>query len=77
MDEGVTSSTTYPGGHIARRNEPHSFSRSSSALRKMPETQAFSRRTGAEMGLYATEQNKSDILVKLKPRSHASAVPRK
>lgn len=34
----------------------------------MPETQSFSRRTGAEMGLYATQQNKGDILVKLKPR---------
>jgi CzcA family heavy metal efflux pump len=35
----------------------------------MPETQAFSRRTGAEMGMYATQQNTGDILVKLKPRS--------
>jgi CzcA family heavy metal efflux pump len=38
-------------------------------IAKMPETAAFSRRTGAELGLYATEQNKSDILVKMKPRS--------
>jgi CzcA family heavy metal efflux pump len=38
----------------------------------MPETQSFSRRTGAEMGLYATEQNTGDILVKLKPRSQRS-----
>lgn len=38
-------------------------------IAKMPETQSFSRRTGAELGLFATEQNKSDILVKLKPRS--------
>lgn len=36
---------------------------------KMPETEAFSRRTGAELGLYATEQNTGDILVKLRPRS--------
>ena len=36
---------------------------------KLPEQSAFSRRTGAEMGLFATEQNKGDILVKLKPRS--------
>jgi Cu/Ag efflux pump CusA len=35
----------------------------------MLETQAFSRRTGAEMGLFATEQNTGDILVKLKARS--------
>lgn len=38
----------------------------------MPETQSFSRRTGAEMGLFATEQNTGDILVKLKPRSERS-----
>lgn len=36
---------------------------------KMPETAAFTRRTGAEFGLYATEQNTGDILVRLKPRS--------
>jgi CzcA family heavy metal efflux pump len=36
---------------------------------KVPEQSAFSRRTGAELGLFATEQNKGDILVKLKPRS--------
>ncbi len=38
-------------------------------VKRMPETAAFSRRTGAELGLFATEQNKGDILVKLKPRS--------
>jgi multidrug efflux pump subunit AcrB len=36
---------------------------------KLPEQSAFSRRTGAELGLFATEQNKGDVLVKLKPRS--------
>ena len=36
---------------------------------KMSETESFSRRTGAELGLFATEQNKSDILVKMKPLS--------
>jgi multidrug efflux pump subunit AcrB len=34
-----------------------------------PEVAAFSRRTGSELGLYATEQNKGDVLVRLKPRS--------
>lgn len=34
----------------------------------MPETEAFDRRTGAEMGMFATQQNTGDILVKLKPR---------
>ncbi|MBZ5638262.1 MAG: efflux RND transporter permease subunit [Acidobacteriia bacterium] len=38
-------------------------------IKAMPETASFSRRTGAEMGLFVTQQNRGDILVKLKPRS--------
>ncbi|MFB3921318.1 MAG: efflux RND transporter permease subunit [Terriglobia bacterium] len=38
-------------------------------IKRMPETAAFSRRTGAEMGFFATVQNEGDILVKLKPRT--------
>jgi CzcA family heavy metal efflux pump len=34
-----------------------------------PETAAYARRTGAELGLFATEQNSGDILVKEKPPS--------
>jgi CzcA family heavy metal efflux pump len=33
-----------------------------------PEVQSYSRRTGSELGLFATQQNKGDILVRLKPR---------
>ncbi len=36
-------------------------------IARMPETAAFSRRTGVELGLFTTEQNVGDILVKLKP----------
>ena len=32
-----------------------------------PEVAGFARRTGAELGLFATEQNRGDIVVKLKP----------
>jgi CzcA family heavy metal efflux pump len=39
-------------------------------IAKMPETESYSRRTGAEMGMYATEQNSGDFLVRLKPRCH-------
>jgi CzcA family heavy metal efflux pump len=39
---------------------------------KLPEKEAFSRRTGAEMGLFVTQQNKGDILVKLKPPGQRS-----
>jgi CzcA family heavy metal efflux pump len=40
-----------------------------------PEVASFSRRTGSELGLFATEPNKGDVLVRLKPRSqrHRSA----
>lgn len=38
-------------------------------LQAMPEVQAYSRRTGAEMGFFVTEPNRGDFLVKLKPRS--------
>jgi CzcA family heavy metal efflux pump len=41
-------------------------------IAKMPETESFTRRTGAEMGLYATEQNVGDILVRVKPRAQRS-----
>jgi CzcA family heavy metal efflux pump len=36
-------------------------------LRKTPEIAAFTRRTGSELGLFATQQTKGDILVRLKP----------
>ena len=38
-------------------------------LAAMPEVAAFSRRTGSELGLFATQQNKGDVLVRLKPRA--------
>ena len=34
-----------------------------------PEVASYSRRTGSELGLFATAQNSGDILVRLKPRS--------
>ena len=37
-------------------------------LQKTPDIAAFTRRTGSELGLFATQQNKGDILVRLKPR---------
>jgi CzcA family heavy metal efflux pump len=39
-----------------------------SLLRDCPEVQSFSRRTGSELGFFATEQNTGDFLVSLKPR---------
>ena len=37
-------------------------------LADTPEIASFSRRTGSELGLFATAQNSGDILVRLKPR---------
>ena len=36
-------------------------------LLKIPEVEGLSRRTGAELGLFATEQNRGDMVVRLKP----------
>ena len=37
-----------------------------------PEVASYSRRTGSELGLFATAQNSGDILVRLKPRAARS-----
>jgi CzcA family heavy metal efflux pump len=37
-------------------------------LQHTPDVAAFTRRTGSELGLFATQQNSGDILVRLKPR---------
>lgn len=37
-------------------------------LMNLPEVRSFSRRTGSELGLFATEQNTGDFLVALTPR---------
>ena len=69
MDEGgyVLDYRTPAGTSLDETNRI--LEKVESRIAKMPETAAFSRRTGAELGLYATEQNTGDILVKLKPRS--------
>src|SRR5262249_14009845 len=69
MDEGglVIDYLTPPGTSLS---ETDSLVRQmESKVEGLPEKYAYSRRTGAELGLFATEQNKGDILVKLKPRS--------
>ena len=38
-------------------------------IARTPEVAAYSRRTGSELGLFATAQNSGDILVRLKPRA--------
>jgi multidrug efflux pump subunit AcrB len=41
-------------------------------LTATPEVATFVRRTGSEMGMFATQQNSGDILVRLKPRGERS-----
>ena len=69
MDEGgfIVDYLTPAGTSLSQTNAI--VTQMEQEVAKLPETAAFSRRTGAELGLFATEQNKGDILVKLKPRS--------
>jgi multidrug efflux pump subunit AcrB len=69
MDEGgfVIDYLTPPGTALAETD------RMVRVLERLvaatPEVAAFSRRTGSELGLFATEQNKGDVLVRLRPRA--------
>jgi multidrug efflux pump subunit AcrB len=72
MDEGgfVIDYLTPPGTALAETDRL--IKKIERLVAKTPEVAAFSRRTGAEMGLYATQPNKGDVLVRLKPRSERS-----
>jgi len=68
MDEGnyMIDYLAPPGTSLA---ETDSLVRKiESILAKTPEIETWTRRTGAESGLFATETNKGDLLVVLKPR---------
>ncbi len=72
MDEGgfVVDYLTPPG--TALEESDRVVRRIERILSETPEVAAFSRRTGSEMGLFATAQNKGDLLVRLKPLSERS-----
>lgn len=67
IDEGgfVIDYLTPPGS--ALEESDRQLKPVESILRNTPDIAAFARRTGAELGLFATQQNKGDILVRLKP----------
>ena len=69
MDEGgfVVDYLTPPGTSLAETDRLVRLIED--RVKRLPETASFSRRTGAELGFFVTEQNKGDVLVKLKPRS--------
>ncbi|MFN8096553.1 MAG: efflux RND transporter permease subunit, partial [Vicinamibacteria bacterium] len=68
MDEGgyVVDYWTPEGTSLAETDRM--VKRVEAVIAGTPEVAAFARRTGAELGLFATEQNRGDIVVKLKPR---------
>lgn len=68
MDEGgyVIDYWTPPGASLQETDRM--VHRIESVLAKTPEIAGFTRRTGTEMGMFATQQNRGDILVRLKPR---------
>jgi CzcA family heavy metal efflux pump len=72
MDEGgfVVDYLTPPGTALAETDAK--VRKVEAILAATPEVAAFSRRTGAELGLFATQPNKGDILVRLKARSQRS-----
>ncbi|HEV2182065.1 MAG TPA: efflux RND transporter permease subunit, partial [Candidatus Acidoferrales bacterium] len=69
MDEGgfILDYVTPPGTSLDETNRI--LQKIEQRVAALPDTQSFSRRTGAENGLFVTEQNTGDITVKLKPRS--------
>ncbi|MEZ4417061.1 MAG: efflux RND transporter permease subunit [Gemmatimonadota bacterium] len=72
MDEGafVLDYWTPTGTSLAETDRQ--LSALEGILAGVPEVEATSRRTGAEMGLFATEQNTGDVVVRLRPASQRS-----
>jgi multidrug efflux pump subunit AcrB len=73
MDEGgfVLDYRLPPGTSLAETNKV--VSQIEQVLKETPEVAAFSRRTGSQLGFFATDPNEGDILVRLKDkRSRAS-----
>jgi CzcA family heavy metal efflux pump len=72
MDEGgyVIDYVTPPGTSLKETDAM--LRRVEAVLAKTPEVASFTRRTGTEMGMFATEQNSGDVLVRLKPRNARS-----
>jgi CzcA family heavy metal efflux pump len=72
MDEGgfVVDYLTPPGTSLTATDSI--VRQMEQMVAALPEQSAFVRRTGTELGLFVTEQNKGEILVKLKPQSQRS-----
>jgi CzcA family heavy metal efflux pump len=68
MDEGgfILDYTTPSGTSLEQTNKM--LQKIEARIHNLPDVAAFSRRTGAENGLYVTPQNSGDMTIKLKPR---------
>lgn len=68
MDEGgfVLDYRLPPGTSLAETNKV--ISQIEQILKETPEVAAFSRRTGSQLGFFATDPNEGDILVRLKDK---------
>lgn len=67
MDEGgfVIDYLMPPGTSLAETHRQLQYAED--IIRSVPELESYSRRTGAQLGLFITEPNNGDFLLKLKP----------
>jgi CzcA family heavy metal efflux pump len=72
MDEGAFVLDYFTPGGTALAETDREVHIAERILAETPEIVGTSRRTGAELGLFATEQNTGDIVARLKPQSHRS-----
>ena len=72
MDEGAFVLDYFTPGGTALAETDRQIHIVERILGNTPEIVATSRRTGAELGLFATEQNTGDIVARLKPQSQRS-----
>jgi CzcA family heavy metal efflux pump len=69
MDEGAFVLDYFTPGGTSLAESNRQLQIAERILAREPEVAGTSRRLGAELGLFATEQNSGDIVVRLKPRS--------
>jgi len=72
MDEGAFVLDYFTPGGTALAETDREVGIAEKILAQIPEIEATSRRTGAELGLFATSQNTGDIAARLVPRSSRS-----
>ena len=69
MDEGAFVLDYWTPGGTSLAESDKMVRQAERILARIPEVAGTSRRLGAELGLFATQQNRGDLVVRLKPRS--------